>query len=424
MQTHFFGPKLRGRCGFLQRPARRGGALSGWARAAQIANLAAVVVLAASCAILFEPKVGIAPLDDPEDLRWDDDGTPESLEGAVAQSIRYYRRLPEETMFRYGAEGYSPEEMIRALEHFLALAGHPEDFRERLLADYLLFESVAPGGENLFTGYFEPFIEGARVPSPPLDAPLLARPADLVEVHLERFGGGLPQRRIVGRLQAGQLLPYYSREEIQAQAALDGQVRVLAYVDEVDLFFLQVQGSGVVRLPDGEEMKVTYDGTNGHPYRSIGAELIRREEMTREEVTMQSLRGYLAAHPERVRPLLFANPSYIFFRRTEEGPLGNIEVPLTPGRSLALDHRLFPKGGLAYAEIEIPDREDPTRTRRMARFFLVQDTGGVINGHGRADVFWGAGEEAKWYAGHLKHPGRLFLLVAKKEALQATAGQQ
>jgi membrane-bound lytic murein transglycosylase A len=153
----------------------------------------------------------------------------------------------------------------------------------------------------------------------------------------------------------------------------------------------------------------------------VGAELIRRNALTREEVTLQSIRAWLSEHPEEARPLLYTNPSYIFFRVLDEGPLGNIQVPLTEGRSLAVDEHLFPKGGLAYVETELPDPADPSRSVPLRRFFLIQDTGGAIRGHGRADLFWGRGGQAEWKAGHLKHPGRLFILVARKEALAAAS---
>ena len=132
---------------------------------------------------------------------------------------------------------------------------------------------------------------------------------------------------------------------------------------------------------------------------------------------MQSLRDYLRDDPERARALMFTNRSYVFFREVAEGPLGNIGVPLTPGRSLAVDAYLFPRGGLAYIDAQIPASDDPEDTRPMRRFMMVQDTGGAITGHGRADIFYGSGSEAEWLAGHQKHGGRLFLLVARKEVI-------
>jgi membrane-bound lytic murein transglycosylase A len=379
-----------------------------------------------SCATLFPPRTGLLPVKPSAEPAWSDDGDRQAFDEAIGQSIRFYSQLPPETEFVYGGLRYSPEELIRSLELFRSLPADPAQRRDRLARDFLVFESVAPGGNNLFTGYYEPEIDGSHAPAAGLDAPLLGRPLDLIEVRLERFGKDLPHKRIMGRVQGQELLPYYDRADIQDRQALDGQTRVIAYVNEFDLFFLQIQGSGVIRFSDGETLQVGYDGANGHPYRSIGAELIRRNALTREQVTLQSIRDWIRDHPDEARTLLFTNPSYVFFRETPEGPLGNIQVRLTPGRSLAADDTILPKGGLAYVETELPDpalspENSAARTTPLRRFFLIQDTGGAIRGHGRADLFWGRGAEAEWRAGHLKHGGRLFLLVARKEALQSTA---
>jgi membrane-bound lytic murein transglycosylase A len=171
-------------------------------------------------------------------------------------------------------------------------------------------------------------------------------------------------------------------------------------------------------------VKVGYAASNGHPYRSIGAVLVRNDAMPLEAVSLQSIRAWLHEHPEQRQRVLFANPSYVFFQVRDEGPLGNLRVELTPGRSLAVDQRLIPAGGLAYVVTEAPQPGSTEQTQPVQRFMLAQDTGGAIRGHGRGDLFWGAGPDAEWIAGHQKHAGRLLLLVAKKEYLPAarTAG--
>jgi membrane-bound lytic murein transglycosylase A len=376
------------------------------------------VLLLVSCAA---PR-GLVPLEETGPVGWADDADRDSLAAAIDRSIEYYGRLPESTLFRYGDLVYSAGEMARSHQLFLRLwheAPDGEAFARRLEERFHVFESIALEGENLFTGYFEPVIEGRDAPQAGLNTPIYAEPQDLVRIDLSRFAEDLPPRVLVGRVREGRVVPYFSRREIQEGRMLEGRAEPLAYVNEVDLFFLQIQGSGIVRFPDGRRLRVNYAGSNGHPYRAIGAELIRQEELSREEVTLQTIRKYLEENPEAVRPLLFSNPSYTFFNPVEEGPLGNIRVPLTPGRSLALDHRLFPRGGLAYVESETAAAGDPESTRSLRRFMVVQDTGGVIRGHGRADVFWGNGPEAEWAAGHMKHPGRLLLLVAKKPYIRA-----
>ncbi|MCZ6627806.1 MAG: MltA domain-containing protein [SAR324 cluster bacterium] len=383
--------------------------------------MAAAFLLLCMLAMAACTQTGFVAHDAPEDLNisWEDDGTPDSLETAVRHSIAYFRRLPPSHTVRFGKLAYTAEEMIRSHQLFLQLRreARVQDQFVRLLGErFHLFESISENGNNLFTGYFEPVIQGRKKSEPGFRAPLYELPRNLVTVELSRFNTSLPRQTLVGRLAGRTVLPFYSRKEIQEKAVLEGVAEPLAYVNEIDLFFLQIQGSGIVRFLYGGEIRVNYAAGNGHPYRSIGAELIRQEVLSAEEVTMQSIRAYLNANPESVRPLLNSNPSYTFFRQVENGPLGNIQVPLTPGRSLALDHRLLPKGALAYIETEATLFGD-SATRPFRRFMLVQDTGGVIRGHGRADVFWGQGMKAEWAAGHMKHPGRLVLLVAKKAFL-------
>jgi membrane-bound lytic murein transglycosylase A len=382
------------------------------------AAAAVLAVIAASCST---PR-GWVPVKAPEALAWSDDGDREPLLAALEHSKAYYRRVPPGTPFRFGTETYSAAELIAALTRFGQLVeSHPDPvaFRAALLAGFRVYESIAESGENLFTGYYEPVIPGSETPMGHLTAPLYSRPADLVEVPLDLFDKSLPPRRLMGRVENGTVVPYYSRSEIQSRDAVKGMARPIVYVDPVDLFFLQIQGSGRVQLNDGRMLRVGYDGANGHPYRSLGAEMIRRELLKREEVSLQSIRAYLAQHPEAVPALLNTNPSYVFFRALDEGdgPLGNLGVPLTPGRSLAADQRRLPPGAIAYVETEVPVSGDTKGTRPLRRFVLVQDTGGAIRGHGRGDIFWGTGAEAEWRAGHAKHTGRLLILVPKKEWL-------
>ena len=250
-----------------------------------------------------------------------------------------------------------------------------------------------------------------------MKTPLYAFPRDIVKVRLEGFGKSLPPITLTGRLKKGELVPYFTRREIQGKNALAKRARVIAYMDEVDLFFLQIQGSGVLRFRNGKKVKVGYASGNGHPYESIGALMVRKNYLKLDSVSLQSIRAFLSANPNLVREILYYNPSYVFFQVEEKGPLGNIRVPLTPGRSMAADWGLIPKGGLAHVTTTSTVPFDTKRTVPLRRFMVVQDTGGAINGHGRVDLFWGNGKKAEWKAGHQKFPGRVFYLVAKKEFL-------
>ena len=216
------------------------------------------------------------------------------------------------------------------------------------------------------------------------------------------------------------MVPYYERSEIESTGALDGNADVLAWVkDNVDVFFLQIQGSGKVYLDNGEVLNVHYQTTNGRPYRSIGKLLINEEKITKEEMSMQKIREYLHNHPDEIDAVLNYNPSYVFFKTEPDGPLGNINVKLTPGRSIALDRRIFPPAALVFIGTEKPVVDSTGQIHNwkpFTRFALNQDTGGAIRGPGRADLFWGNGPYAEIAAGHLKHTGKLYFLVLKPDA--------
>ncbi len=223
-------------------------------------------------------------------------------------------------------------------------------------------------------------------------------------------------RIIRGRLSGRRLVPYHTREEID-QGALEDRAPVLAWVDPVEAFFLQIQGSGRVRLPDGRQILVNYADQNGHPYVSLGRVMIQKGLMEKKDVSLQSLKEYLYAHPEETPKLLASNPSFVFFRTVEEGPLGCLEVPLTPGRSLALDRKVYPDAFLGLIKVRLPVVEEGRISgwRERVRLVLVQDTGGAIRGPARADLFFGHGPEAELGAGHMKEKGELYILLHKGE---------
>ncbi len=277
--------------------------------------------------------------------------------------------------------------------------------------------------EGLFTGYFEPLLNGSRTRDARYRVPLYARPADLVTVDLGRFAEDLAGRRIAGRVADGALAPYDSRAEIDARG-LAGRAPVLVWVDDpVDAFFLQVQGSGRVRLSDGETIQLGYAATNGHPYVSIGRVLIERGALDRENVSLQTIRAWIAAHPDEAGTLLAANPSYVFFRELSgEGPLGSQGAPLTPGRSLAVDRRFIPLGVPVFLAGAMPAPDGAGADRPLRRLLIAQDTGGAIRGPLRGDVFWGFGDRAAAIAGRMKHAGRIYLLLPR--ALAPMAGRR
>jgi membrane-bound lytic murein transglycosylase A len=333
-------------------------------------------------------------------------------------------------VFSYGGLSYSAREMAASTALFLKIVEEtsgPE--REQAIREkFAVFESRNERGAAFFTGYYEPVLPGSLAPSERFTAPLYGVPADLVALDLAPYAdlGLVPAelrgRSLRGKLQGRRLVPYDDRDRISFGAALAGRAEPIAWVaDEIELFFLQVQGSGLISLPDGALLRVNYADQNGHPYRAIGKLL--RDRIPPEAMSLQSLKAYLREHPEQVREILAYNPSYTFFRRVEQGPLGNIQVPLTAGRSLAMDARLVPRGGIAWIETTLPAAARPGGAAPVPvrRFGVVQDTGGAITGHGRVDVFWGTGAAAEQIAGPFKQEGRVFLLVARKEFLPPAA---
>ncbi|MHB8836732.1 MAG: murein transglycosylase A [Candidatus Methylomirabilia bacterium] len=355
-----------------------------------------------------------------------DDGDFTGLAPALLQSIRYYHRLPESATFPYGDLVYTSREMEASTALFLKIIEETtgEERAATIREKFIAFESRNERGAAFFTGYFEPVLPGSLVRTEAFRAPLYAVPADLVTLELAPYADSglvpaeLRGKSLRGRLQGRKFVPYDDRDRISFGNALDGRAEPIAWVaDEVELFFLQIQGSGLIRLEDGSLLRVNYADQNGHPYRAIGKLL--RDRIPPDQMSLQSLKAYLREHPELVREVLDYNPSYTFFRRVEEGPLGNIQVPLTPGRSLAMDARLAPKGGVAWFETTLPAAATPGAPAPVPvrRFGVVQDTGGAITGHGRVDIFWGTGDEAEKVAGPFKQEGRVFLLVARKEFL-------
>jgi membrane-bound lytic murein transglycosylase A len=265
--------------------------------------------------------------------------------------------------------------------------------------------------EGTITGYYEPLLRGDRTPNGKARFPLYAMPDDLIVVDLASVYPELKSMRLRGRLQGNKVLPYFTRGEIENP---DGgfRARAIAYAeDAVELFFLQIQGSGRIELPDGSHLRVGYADQNGHPYKSIGKLLVERGELRLEEASMQGIKAWGLANPDKLPELLKSNPSYVFFRELPNGltgPLGALGVPLTAGRSIAIDPRFIPLGAPVFLATTAPNSERP-----LNRLMLAQDTGGAIRGAVRADFFWGFGNAAGELAGRMKQKGRLWVLLPR-----------
>ncbi len=311
----------------------------------------------------------------------------------------------------------------RSLETFLSLLEENyswDELAERVREKFIFYQSVGRNTEQevLFTGYYEPTIMGSLRPDEHYSFPIYGVPDDLVRINLGSFREKYQGEYLVGRYEGKQIVPYYSRQGIDSEGKLTGKGYELIWVaDSLERFFLQIQGSGLIRLVDGGFVRVNYAASNGWPYRSIGKLMIDKRMIPKEAMSMQAIRRYLRKHPAETAEILNYNPSYVFFRKVDEGPLGSISVPLTAGRSIATDPRLFPRGALAFIECEKPIfAEDGVILgwQPFGRYVLNQDTGGAIRGPGRVDLFWGNGPYSRIAAGHLKHTGNLYFLLLRE----------
>ncbi|MDX1580323.1 MAG: murein transglycosylase A, partial [Alphaproteobacteria bacterium] len=343
---------------------------------------------------------------------WSDDAVHESL-AALRRSCELVRlRAPARSMGAQGLAGtvgdWKP--VCAALSAVPDNAAQARAYYERWFTPYLVIGNGKP--EGLFTGYYVPILEGRLEREPGFEVPLRRPPRDLVRVDLGRFDSRLEGEQISGRIDGGQLVPYYTRAEI-AGGILDRQeLEVIWLQDPVDAFFLQIQGSGLIRLKDGRLVRIGFAAKNGHPYTSIGRALIRRGVMSRHEASMQRIKAWLNDHAAERQAILNLNKSYVFFELHEaQGAKGAQGVVLTPRRSLAVDDRYIPYGVPLWREAE-GDTGPTLRT-----LMIAQDTGSAIQGPVRGDFFWGAGNEAGRLAGKMKHRGRYYILLPKSLGL-------
>ena len=270
-----------------------------------------------------------------------DTGSPDSLRQAILKSLSWYGRVPHDRPLAFGDRTIPASVMQESLVHFLSLLDSGRLDNAVLAREFDIFKVVPPdrAGQLLVTGYYEPVLEGSLKPSQEHRWPLYPMPSDLLVIDLDRFD---PTRfhgeRLIGRLEKDHVVPYYTRAEIDRDKKLERSAVPLAWLkDPVDCFFLHVQGSGVIRLPDGRELRVGYAGANGRPYRSIGKVLIDSGAIAADAMSLQAIRNYLAAHPEKRDEVMWHNESYVFFRWVSEGPLGSLDTVLTAGRSIATD---------------------------------------------------------------------------------------
>lgn len=291
------------------------------------------------------------------------------------------------------------------------LTPEPASVRAFFESRFRPFQLTNPDGttNGLITGYYEPLLRGSRTRGPLYRYPLYAPPEDLLIVDLSEVVPDTKHMRLRGRLEGRKVVPYYSRAEIENGVAPVAGKEIVYVDDAVEAFFLQIQGSGRVQLPDGSMVRVGYADQNGHPYKSIGRLLVERGELALHEASMQGIQRWARANPAKLPELLDQNPSYVFFRELPEregGPLGALGVPLTPERSIAIDPRHVPLGAPVFLATTRPNSDEPLR-----RLMIAQDTGGAIRGVVRADFYWGFGAAAGALAGRMRQQGSMWVLL-------------
>jgi membrane-bound lytic murein transglycosylase A len=373
---------------------------------------------------LAAPSFGAsAPKESGRDGLFRDDMDRTSLEESLARSLEFLRRAPSDRVLSDRPRKITVREVRESLLTFrslLHLWKRPELLAREIRSRFEVHDAVEGEGraDVLFTGYYQPVIEASLTETTSHKFPIYRRPTDLVEAEVVTLKPQPRAEKVVGRPVGDSLVPYYSRDEIDGADTLRGRGYEIAWAkDPVDLFFLHVQGSGVLRLEDGRSVYVGYAANNGRPYKSIGRFLAESGKIPAAKLSMQALRRYLVEHPEERKEIFAHNESYVFFRVVREGPLGSLDVKLTAGRSIATDLSLFPKGALAFVSSRRPivdAKGNLQGWRPFSRFVLNQDSGSAIRGPARADLFFGTGQEAGHAAGAMNVTGKLYFLLKKK----------
>ena len=352
---------------------------------------------------------------------WFDDDHAAALP-ALASSCQKLGTLPADRNLGVGGLGGQVDGMHRICEALESVppgsASDARAFFERWFVPLAL-----PTGrpvEGKFTGYFEPEVAGRRTPVPGAE-PLYRRPPELVEIELGRFRPEFDGVRLAGRVVNGEFVPMPDRAAIQEGALAGRNLELVWVLDPVEAFFLHVQGSGRVRLPDGAIMRVGYAGANGHPYYAIGRTLLHRGAIEPEDMSLQSIATWLRANPADMRALMAENASYVFFeQRLGTGPVGAAGVVLTPGRSVAVDPAYIPWHLPVWVVTRVPTASGLDEP--FQHLLLAQDTGSAIKGSGRGDLFFGHGPLAREQAGRMHASGQVWALVPR--ASLAAAGRR
>lgn len=353
-----------------------------------------------------------------------DDGDKDSLIEAIDHSLNYLELkisslkvtapFPEKDFLLL-----SFQKSQRTLQHFYKIIKEdlsPQSFAQKIKKNFL-FQEVSKE-RILLTGYYEPIFSGSLKKEGEFLYPIYRPPDDLAEINK-----GINKEKTFGRMFQGRLVPYYSREEIDQKGVLQGKGYEIFWLkDPWERFILHVQGSGRIKLNDGQIYAVKYVASNGRPYRSIGQYLVKKGFIEEQELSLRKVKEFFQKNPHLMEEFFNLNERYIFFQafplsnRQWKGPMGALEIPLVPGRSIATDHSIYPPGGLCYLVSTMPvlDKLGAVIGRKkINRFVLNHDKGAAMKGPARVDLFIGSGEKAEQIAGEMNEAGRIFIIKAK-----------
>jgi len=349
-----------------------------------------------------------------------DDGDKGPLLTALNRQLHYLKKFPRDKSIKIGEQSFAYGTLVESLETFgniIRMNLSPYELDDIIRKTFTVYQAEGRkrGTKHsiLLTGYYEPLFEGSLTRGGPFQYPLYRVPDTLITREHKNSG-----KRAIGRIStAGSFIPYWSRAEIEQNNLLRGNE--LVYMrDPMDAYLLHVQGSGRIQLQDGTTRAVHFGGSNGLSYKSLGKLFVDRNIMELQAVSIPSMREYFVMHPDHVTPMLHNNPRYIFFKwGSDSGPKGSLGEILTPGRSVAIDHSIFPAGALGYLVSRRPVlNEDGSiqHWQSFSRFVLPQDSGSAIKGAGRVDLFWGAGTYARTAANHMKELGAFYFLIKKQ----------
>jgi len=388
-------------------------------------RLILIVVCLAGC-IKALPKILPRPPEKPleplslvatANIAFTDDLDLLSLQLAIDRSVQYYETTGRDKAYLVAGrliDAGKLKETLIAFGEVVRQSEKPDDLSRSIAADFDIYMVTGADatGKALFTGYYEPLLEGSLTKSEKYKYPLYRVPDDLIVKRLA------PNETKIGRMHGGEFVPYFSRREIDVGGVLQGKNLELIWVaDPVDLFFLHVQGSGKIKLPDETLLTVSFAQTNGRPFRSVTRFMLDKGKIKSRETSYRNVKAILKEREEQERyEILSYNESYIFFRFVDKDPLGSLGVPVTPGRTIATDPDYFPEGALAFIRLRKPVFDAASNVNErvsFSRFVLSQDKGSAIKGPGRVDLFCGFGANAEATAGTLKEKGELYLLIKK-----------